>query len=302
MQTERKVYIDGEMVPESEAKISVFDSAVLVGDSVMEVARTFHHKFFRWPLHRDRLVRSIKSARITFDMTADQLDRVTEEFLQANLPTIEKDDEAGVGHLVSRGSMGMFGPSTDSTFVMYFYPMSLSLKGKGGYYQTGRHVVTPLTRHMHPLTMDPKIKYRSRLHFSTADAEAQLIDPKAIPLMLDHDGNLAEGTGWNFFVVRDGELHTPTGRNILSGVSRQTTIELARDMGLTVWERDLQSYDAQNADEAFMTATSVCVMPVTRFNEQPIGDGTPGPVTAKLIERWKQYVDFDFVAHAGRNS
>ena len=297
-QTKRMVYINGDMIPEDEARISIFDSAVLVGDSVMEVARTFHRKLFRWPLHRDRFLRSVKGARLHFDMSAEALDHVTQEFLDANVPTLQDDEEATVGHLLSRGVMGLVLTPTESTFVMYFVP--LSLKGKAHFYETGRHVVTPPTRHMHPLTVDPKIKYRSRLHFSLADAEAQLVDPEAIPLMLDHQGNLAEGTGWNFFVVQDGELHTPTVRNILGGVSRITTIELAHDMGISVKERDLQPYDGQTADEAFITATSLCMMPVTRFNGQPIADGKPGPLTCKLMERWKQYVDFDFVAHAQR--
>ena len=297
---QRQVYVNGEMVPEEEARISIFDSAVLIGDSVIETARTFHHKLFRWPEHRDRLLRSIKAARMTLGMTTEELDRVTRKFLEDNLPTLEDGDEGGVGHLVSRGRMGLVLPPTESTFVMYFYPLSTGLKAKASYYDKGLHVVTPPTRHMHPLTIDPKIKYRSRLHFSLADAEARLVDPDALPLMLDHQGNLAEGTGWNFFVVNRGEVYTPSERNILQGVSRLTTIELARGLGMTVRETDIQPYHATTADEAFMTSTSLCMMPVTRFNGQPIGDGRPGPCTLRLIERWKEYVDFDFVAHAKR--
>ena len=201
---QRQVYINGERFPEEEAKISIFDSAVLIGDSVIETARTFHRKLFRWPEHRDRLLRSIKAARMNFSLTTEELDRVTQKFLDDNLPTLEDGDEGGVGHLVSRGRMGLVLPPTESTFVMYFYPLSTGLKAKAVYYDKGLHVVTPPTRHMHPLTIDPKIKYRSRLHFSLADAEARLIDPEALPLMLDHQGNLAEGTGWNFFVVNRG--------------------------------------------------------------------------------------------------
>lgn len=297
---QRLVYVNGEMVPEEDARISIFDSAVLIGDSVIETARTFHRKLFRWPEHRDRLLRSIKAARMNFSLTTEELDRVTQKFLEDNLPTLEEGDEGGVGHLVSRGRMGLVLPPTESTFVMYFYPLSPGLKAKAAYYDKGLHVVTPPTRHMHPLTIDPKIKYRSRLHFSLADAEARLIDPEALPLMLDHQGNLAEGTGWNFFVVNRGEVLTPSERNILQGVSRLTTIELARGLGMTVRETDIQPYHATTADEAFMTSTSLCMMPVTRFNGQPIGEGRPGPCTLRLIERWKEYVDFDFVAHARR--
>jgi branched-chain amino acid aminotransferase len=181
---------------------------------------------------------------------------------------------------------------------MYFFPLT-TLQGRTAhYYDAGRHVVTPPTRHSHPLTLDPKIKYRSRLHFAIADAEARLVDPEAIPLMLDLDGNLAEGTGWNFFLVRKGELLTPAERNILAGISRQTTIELATKDGIRVIERDLQPYDALNADEAFITATSLCLMPVTRFNGQPIGEGRPGPMTRRLMSLWKEYLNFDFEAQA----
>ena len=295
-----KAYVKGQLVDDTDASISIFDSAVLIGDSVLEVTRTFHHRLFRWDAHRDRLLRSIKGARLALNMSVGELDEVTQQFLEANLSDLADDDEAAVGHLVSRGDMGLVREATDSTFLMSFVPASKPLSKTGCYYDTGRHVVTPPTRHMHPSTVDPKIKYRSRLHFAIADAEAKLVDPEAIPLMLDHQGNLAEGTGWNFFVVSGGELHTPTTRNILAGISRMTTIELARDAGLIVHERDIQLYDAQTADEAFLTATSLCMMPVTRFNGQPIGDGQTGPVTRRLMKIWREHVDFDFVAHAKR--
>ena len=127
----RKVYIDGEMIPEDEAAISVVDSAVLVGDSVMELARTFHHKIFRWPLHRDRLLRSIKGARMTFGMTPSELDQVTQEFLETNLPTIEADDEAFVGHLLSRRNMGL-GPVGQPVHVRdVLFPDVCRTEGEG---------------------------------------------------------------------------------------------------------------------------------------------------------------------------
>jgi len=297
---ERMVYINGDMVTENEAKISIFDSAVLIGDAVLETTRTFNHKLFRWTEHRNRLLRSINGARLNFNLTPKELDEVTQEFLLTNLPTLAPGDEGGVGHLISRGRMGLVLPTTTSTFVMYFFPLSRGLKKKAIYYEKGCHVVTPATRHMHPLTVDPKIKYRSRLHFSLADEEARLVDPEAIPLMLDHQGNLTEGTGWNFFIVYRGELLTASERNILQGVSRMTTIELARGLGLTVKEQDLQSYHAVTADEAFITSTGMCVMPVTRFNGQLVGDGKPGKLTLDLMNRWKEHVNFDFVAHAKR--
>jgi len=294
----RRVYINGELFPEAEAKISVFDSCVLIGDAIQEVTRTFRHKLFRWDDHRDRFYRSVKAARLAFEMPPEELDRVTQEFLECNLHTLAENEEGGVGHLASRGVMGLVLPPTRTSFVMYFFPLTNGQRKTAHYYNVGRHVVTPPTRHSHPLTLDPKIKYRSRLHFSIADAEARLVDPEAIPLMLDLDGNLAEGTGWNFFLVRNGELLTPSGRNILAGISRKTTLELARKHGLPAFERDLQPYDALTADEAFITATSLCLMPVTRFNGEPVGNGKPGPVTRQLMSWWKEYLNFDFEAQA----
>jgi branched-chain amino acid aminotransferase len=292
------VYVNGQMIPEAEARISIFDSCVLIGDAVQEVTRTFRHQLFRWPEHRDRLYRSIKSARLSFEMAPVEMDRVTQQFLESNRSTLSEKEECGVGHLVSRGTLGLVLPPTPCSLALYFFPLTTAQKKTAHYYDVGRHVVTPPTRHSHPLTLDPKIKYRSRLHFAIADAEARLVDPEAIPLLLDLEGNLAEGTGWNFFLVRKGELLTPTERNILAGISRQTTIELAKKDGIGVIERDLQPYDALNAEEAFLTATSLCLMPVTRFNGQPIGEGRPGPMTRRLMSRWKEYLNFDFEAQA----
>src|SRR2546428_13681057 len=108
----RRVYVNGEMVPEAEARISVFDSCVLIGDAIQEVTRTFRHKLFRWEEHRARFYRSVKAARLPLEMASEELDRVTQEFLECNLPTLAENEEGGVGHLVSRGVMGLVLPPT----------------------------------------------------------------------------------------------------------------------------------------------------------------------------------------------
>ena len=126
MASQRLRYINGEYMPEADAKLSLFDSACLIGDSIQEVCRTFHRKIFRWPNHRE--------------LAAEELDRLTLEFLERNLPTLAEGDEAGVGHLVSRGVLPLVLPATSMTFAMYFFPVSTGL----------RRVVTPLARHMHP--------------------------------------------------------------------------------------------------------------------------------------------------------
>ena len=109
-----------------------------------------------------------------------------------------------------------------------------------------------------------------------AALEAEKIDPDAYPVMLDLQGNLSEGTGANFFIVSDGVVRTPGPRSVLRGVSRQTVLDLCQDIGVPSLEEDLQAYDALVADEAFLTSTPYCLVPVTRFNGQSVGDGVPG--------------------------
>jgi len=124
----------------------------------------------------------------------------------------------------------------------------------------------------------------------------QAQDPSAWALLLDTAGNLAEGLGSNIFLVQKGTLFTPREQAVLSGISRETVIDLAREAGLTVVEKDLDLYDAYNAEEAFLTSTSLCVCPVASVNGARIGTAVPGPVTRQLTEAYCRFVDFDFVA------
>ena len=130
---------------------------------------------------------------------------------------------------------------------------------------------------MPPQCVDPKTKNRSRLHYWLADKQSQAVDPAATSLLLDLDGNLTECSGANFVVVENDAIFTPTSRNILEGVSLVTLRELAPELGLGWVEKNLQPYDAVNADEAWLTSTPYCLAPCTRINNTPIGDGKPGP-------------------------
>jgi len=120
-------------------------------------------------------------------------------------------------------------------------------------------------------------------------------DPDAHAVLLDTNGNLAEGKGSNLFVVKDGNLLTPKERYVLPGVSRQTAIDLARAAGLRIEEADLDLFDALNADEVFITSTSFCICPVSRVNGAPIGNGElPGPITRQLIDAYVEFVGCDW--------
>ena len=147
--------------------------------------------------------------------------------------------------------------------------------------------------------LEPKIKNRSRLHYLMANLDVAMVDdPTAWALLLDPDGFIAEGTGSNFFLVKDGKLFTPEPRNILRGIRRKYTMQLARKLGIEVIECNLNEYDAINADEAFFTSTAFTLMPCVKVQGCTLGDGRRGPITQKLIDAWCELVGLDFIAQA----
>ena len=156
----------------------------------------------------------------------------------------------------------------------------------------------PSNRRIPPQSLTPRAKTHNYLNMIVGDQEVQSQDPEAWAVLLDLDGNFAEGLGSNIFFVRDGELLTPREKFVLPGVSRQTVIDLAASEKIPCREADLDLYDAYNADEIFLTSTSLCICPVTRVNGAPIGpEGQVfGPVTRRLVDAYVRFVDHDFVA------
>ena len=142
------------------------------------------------------------------------------------------------------------------------------------------------------------MKHYSRLNFNLAEMEAADVDPDGWPILMDMDGYLTEGTGYNMFLVSDGVIRTPQDKAILQGISRGMVLDLADQLELEAVEEDLQPYDLYNADEAFFTGTSPCVMPVTKADYRQIGDGRPGPITSQLLAAWGESVGVDIVGQA----
>ena len=298
---QRRVYLSGKMVPESEAKISIFDSAVMLGDSLTESTRTFRHQPFRLDDHIKRLFRSLKVARVDPGLSPVELTRVTLEVLDANRSFMGPDDDCWIVHNISRGLMKP-GPSVSqqnsATIMIFTSPMDL--RGWARYYTEGCHAVTSLSRAIPAQSLDARIKNRSRLSYTLADTEARLIDPDAQCILLDIHGNVSENKGGNVFAVMDGQLRTPSTDNCLAGISRQTALELAAELRIPVREMPLQPYDLYTADEVFFTSTPYCIMPATKFNGLPVADGQVGSITKQLLTAWSQRVGVDIVAQAQR--
>jgi branched-chain amino acid aminotransferase len=297
--TQRLVYISGQFHPEDNARISVFDSAVMVGDTATESTRTFGQRPFKLDDHIRRLYQSLKIMRVEMEMSPADMTRATLDTLERNLPAYGPDDDLWIVHNVSRG---VFHPTGDPsvrrspTVIIHTAPMNLDYWAE--FYVRGCHAVTPMSRAMPAQSLDAKVKNRSRMAYTLAELEVKLVDPRAQSILLDLDGFLAENKGGNFFVVQDGILKTPPTWQALDGVTRRTTLEIARDKGIATEVCPLQPYDVYTAQEAFFTSTPYCIMPATRFNGLPIGDGRVGPITRTLLNGWSELAGYDLIDRA----
>lgn len=295
----RLVYWNGELVPEEEARVSIYDSALMFGDMVFEMTRSFNGQQFKLREHLERLYASIKMVRIPMTLTIDQMETAVNETIEANKPGFADDDEHRVMIDVTRGLLGLYhgivGQAPGTIVIIAVFPLRWTVAGMGRHYDTGVNAVTPSQRALPSDLIDPKIKNRSRLFYMMANIEvAEYEGDNNWALLLDPDGLVAEGSGNNFFIVSKGRVLTPKGRNVLRGISREYVMrELCPQLGLPVEERDLDLYDVATADEAFMTSTPFCIMPVTSVNHLAIGSGKPGEITRGLLATWGRNVGVD---------
>jgi branched-chain amino acid aminotransferase len=296
---ERKVYWNGELVPEHEARISIYDSALMFGDMVFEMTRSFNRKQFKLREHLERLYASMKMVRIPLTMTLDDMERAVYRTIEENESALRPDDEHRVLIDVSRGLLGIYqgvvGLKAGPNVIIAVFPLRWTVQGMGRLFDLGINAVVPSQRAIPAHLMDPKIKNRSRLFYQMANIEVSGHEgDRNWALLLDTDGFVAEGTGDNFFIVKNGVVISPEGRNILRGISRAYVMdELCPQLRLPVIEKNFEVYDIVTADEAFMTGTPFSILPVTGINHVAIGDGTPGPITKRLIDAWSRNVGVD---------
>ena len=299
MSTEPLVYLRGKLIPASEAHIAIYDAAVVLGATVTDLERTFNQKLFRLDDHIKRFYRSCKYARIEPRIDAAETKRIAIGLIEHNARLIEPGRELALVQFISPGEFRVYagaagGPGDmEPTFCMHTFPLPLHYWKH--YYTDGIHVVTPSTRHVPPQCVDPKIKCRSRMHWWLADQETHLVDPKAVTLCLDLDGNVTETSGSNFLIYTNGQLVSPSPRNVLRGISITTVAEIAAEIGVPFMERDLQVYDVVNADEAYLASTPYCLAPVTKINGVHIGGGKPGPMLKQILDAWSRRVGVDVV-------
>jgi branched-chain amino acid aminotransferase len=295
---ERIAYFNGRFLPESQVLIPFRDRGFKYGDAVFDTTRTFGHRIFKLGEHVDRLYRSLRYLRIDPGLSPTTMMEITEEVLGRNLPLLEPDEDYWVTQRVSRGLdpaerevWAQAGP----TVIVECVP--LPLRERASLFRDGIRVVVPSVRRTPPEALSPRVKTHNYLNLIAGNLEVKARDPEAWAILLDTSGNLAEGLGSNVFLIQRGTVYTPRERFVLAGVSRQTVIELARQAGIPVVEKDLDLFDAYNADEAFLTSTSLCICPIQSVNGVRIGgEHMPGALTRQLTDAYCRLVDFDFVA------
>ncbi len=292
------VYVNGDLVPESQATISVFDRGFRWGDGVYEMARTFGGKVWRLREHLDRLHWSLNYTRIDPQMSIDELERVTLDLVNENMERAgPSPDDVGLTHIISRGPLDPTRrASMDPTVVIYTEPLAFEMYAR--WYLKGIKMVTPATRRTPPQSLSPKAKISNKMNHFIAEFEAHAVDPEAVPLMLDYDGNVAESSGANFLFFRQGRIHVPNRRHVLGGITMDTVLEIAEGLGIESEEGDYTPFDVYQADEAFMTTTPSHIAPVVSLNGVKIGNGIPGPAFQQIAQAWSERVGLDIIDQA----
>jgi len=296
----RVVWFNGELIPESEARISIYDSALMFGDMVFEMTRSFNKVQFRLRKHLERLYASIKYVHIPLEMSIDEMEKHIYETIEANDPLFDSDDEHRLMIDVSRGILpiyqGIVGAHKGPNLIIADFPLRWTVAGMGKLFDTGINAVIPSQRAIPAQLLEPKVKNRSRLHYLMANIEVSNYDgDNNWALLLDPDGFIAEGTGDNFFIIKDNVIITPEPRNILRGISRAYIFEMAQKLGLACVEKNIEPYDVTTADEAFMTGTPFCILPVSSLNSISIGNEPMGKITRRLLDVWSSEVGVDIV-------
>lgn len=298
----RMVWFNSKILPESEAKLSVYDSALLFGDSVFEMTRSFNKVHFKLREHLERLFRSMKCVHINSGYTIEELEQACYQVCEVNKNSFEQSDEYRLLINVSRGLLsiyeGIVGVEPGPNVIITCFPLKWTVAGMGKLYDEGINMVVTSQRAIPADLMDPKIKHRSRLYLQLANIEASKAKGKNNwALLLDTNGFVAEGTGDNIFIVKEGVVYTPEGRNILRGISREYVLWLADQLNLSRvdTEKNLTLYDLYDADEIFITGTPFCMLPVCRVNNLVVGDGRVGKITKYLLSEWSGKVGLDIV-------
>lgn len=280
---DRKIYLNGNIVPEDEAKVSVFDHGYLYGDGIFEGIRAYNGRVFMLDEHIERLYESAKTIMLNIPLNKEEMEKAILETIRAN-----DLEDAYIRIVISRGpgDLGLDIRKCNEPNVVIIASAIQLYDEK--LYETGLKVVTVPTRRNGPEMVNPRIKSLNYLNNIMARIEANLADaPEAI--ILNKEGYVAECTGDNIFIIDGNVLYTPPQyAGILKGTKRELTMEIAKEMGLEVKEELFTRHDIFNADECFLSGTAAEVIPVVEVDGRKVGRGSVGSKTTEIISRFRE--------------
>lgn len=276
-----EIYIDGQFVPETEAKVSVFDHGFLYGDGVFEGIRSYNGKIFRLKEHVDRLYDSAK----TIDMAVPVS---KEEFADIIIETVRRNGlkDGYIRPIVTRGvgTMGL-----DPTHCPKPTVICIAIEWGAMYgdlYEKGLTAVTVAVRRNAPDALPPNVKSMNYLNNILAKIEANYKGGDEA-IFFDSMGRISEGSGDNIFVVKNGIIYTPYTYTNLKGITRDILMEIAESLGIQVREVELGFFDLYTADEVIVTGTAAEIAPIVTIDGRSIGSGRPGPITKQIMAAFK---------------
>ncbi|HWB05519.1 MAG TPA: branched-chain-amino-acid transaminase [Verrucomicrobiales bacterium] len=280
-----KIYLDGQLVEEADARISVFDHGLLYGDGIFEGIRFYNRRVFRLEEHIRRLYDSARGILLNMPLTPEEMTAALLDTCRAN-----GLDDGYIRLVVTRGT-GPLGlspykcPKASVIIIVcriQLYPESA--------YQNGLTVATCATRRPTHDTLSPQVKSLNYLNNVMAKVEAIQAGAEE-GLMLNDRGLVAECTGDNIYIIRDGTILTPPiTAGALDGITRKAVFDIAASLGIPMREVEISRHDIYTADECFLTGTAAEVIAVSKLDQRPIGDGKPGPVTGRVIAAFRELV------------
>jgi branched-chain amino acid aminotransferase len=280
-----KIYMNDRLVDQSEAKVSVFDHGLLYGDGIFEGIRLYEGCVFKLEAHLERLEYSAKAIMLEMPWSRQEISDAVCETCRAN-----GLKDGYIRLVVTRGvgSLGLSIKNCDTPQLIIIadkiqlYPPE--------FYEKGLEIITVPTRRINPAALPPTVKSLNYLNNILAKIEAQHLGYHEA-IMLNDQGYVAECTGDNVFVIHKGELITPTASaGALKGITRDTALEIADELGIPWREANLTRYDVWVSDELFLTGTAAEIVPIVKVDARPIGDGKPGAITAKFLESFRRQV------------
>lgn len=301
--SQRVVFYNDSFLPEREVCVPLYDAALMAGEACFEVTRTFNHRPFRLREHLERLQGSLDVLEIDPGKSLDELEEITLETLNRNLPSEADEIDWQIIQNISRGPASGFEAAFPAaphrpTILVSCFPLIPRLASLARFYETGVDLVVPDQRAIPPGLLPTHVKTRGRLHYLIAKLETQKRHPGCWPVLLDPDDHLTEGTSYNYFLVRDGALLTSPVDDVLIGITRGFVLEMAGRLGIPTCEQKIGFADARSADEMFVTATSFGIIHAHSFEGTLVGTGKIGPLTQQISAALQADVGLDYAAQA----